>query len=146
MGHQIGNAALAAVAERMREVLRSADIAARYGGDEFTVILPESGVEEAEKFSERLRAHIAASPIPSVGVVGLSCGVGELEGQEDWKTFFNRVDDALFRAKRAGKGQVVRALGGVGFISEEGLGSAISDIDDPNNGPSDNGKPSNGTK
>ena len=93
---------------------------ARYGGDEFAVILPESGVEEAEKFYERLRAHIAASPIPSVGVMGLSCGVGELESQEDWKTFFNRVDDALFRAKRAGKGQVVRALGGVGLISEEG--------------------------
>ena len=107
MGHQTGNAALAGVAERMREVLRSADIAARYGGDEFAVILPESGVEEAEKFYERLRAHIAASPIPSVGVMGLSCGVGELESQEDWKTFFNRVDDALFRAKRAGKGQVV---------------------------------------
>jgi diguanylate cyclase (GGDEF)-like protein len=143
-GHTTGDAVLAAVAERMREVLRSADIAARYGGDEFAVILPESGVEEAEKFYERLRAHIAASPIPSVGVVGLSCGVGELDGQEDWKAFFNRVDDALFRAKRAGKGQVVRALGGVGFTSDDG-GSAISDIDEPNNGPSDNGKP-NGTK
>jgi len=146
MGHQTGNAALAGVAERMREVQRSADVAARYGGDEFAVILPESGVEEAEKFYERLRAHIAANPIPSVGAVGLSCGVGELEGQEDWKTFFNRIDDALFRAKRAGKGQVVRALGGVGLITDEGFGSAISDIDEPNNGASDNGKPGTGKK
>lgn len=133
-GHQLGNAALAGVAERMREVLRSADVAARYGGDEFAVILPESGVEEAERLYERLRDHIAATPIASVGQVGLSCGVGELEGQEDWETFFKRVDDALYRAKKAGKGKVVRALSGVRVISDDVLGSAISEIDEANNG------------
>jgi diguanylate cyclase (GGDEF)-like protein len=133
LGHQVGNAALAGVAESMREVLRSADIAARYGGDEFAVVLPESGVEEAERFYDRLRAHIAAAPVPPVGQVSLSCGVGELEGQEDWETFFKRVDDALYRAKRAGKGQVVRALSGVRLISDDVLGSAISEIEEANN-------------
>jgi diguanylate cyclase (GGDEF)-like protein len=133
-GHQLGNAALAGVAERMREVLRTSDVAARYGGDEFAVILPESGIEEAEKFYERLRAHIAATPIPSVGIIGLSCGVGELDGQEDWEAFFKRVDDALYRAKEAGKGQVVRAHSGVRVISDDVLGSAISEIDEAANG------------
>jgi diguanylate cyclase (GGDEF)-like protein len=133
-GHQTGNAALAGVAERMREVLRSADVAARYGGDEFAVVLPESGVEETEKFYDRLRNHIAATPIAPVGQVGLSCGVGELEGQEDWEAFFKRVDDALFRAKKSGKGQVVRALSSVRVISDDVLGSAISEIDEANDG------------
>ena len=133
-GHQAGNAVLAGVAERMREVLRSADVAARYGGDEFAVVLPESGVEDAQKFYDRLRIHIAAKPVAPVGQVGLSCGIGDLEsGQEDWEAFFKRVDDALFRAKKQGKGQVARALSGVRVISDDVLGSAISEIEEANN-------------
>ena len=133
-GHQTGHVVLAGVADRMRKMLRSADVAARYGGDEFAVVLPESGIEDAEKFYDRLRAHIAATPIAPVGQVGLSCGIGELEnGQEDWEAFFKRVDDALFRAKKQGKGQVARALSGVRVISDDILGSAISEIDEANN-------------
>jgi diguanylate cyclase (GGDEF)-like protein len=136
--HVGGNAALAGVADRMRDVLRSADVAARYGGDEFAVVLPEAGIEEARKFYERLRKHIEATPIPPVGQVSLSCGIGELEKQqgrrEDAETFFKRVDDALFRAKRAGKGQVVEASNGLRVITDDAFGSAISDIDEPNNG------------
>lgn len=140
LGHLAGNAALAGVAERMREVLRSADLAARYGGDEFAVVLPESGLEEARKFYERLRAHIETTPIPPVGRISLSCGIGELERQqgrcEDAQTFFNRVDHALYRAKKAGKGQVMEARSGLPLIPDDdnGGGSAISDIDEPNNG------------
>jgi len=134
LGHLAGDAALAGVAERMRQVLRSADIAARYGGDEFTVVLPESGVEEAQKLYDRLREFIAAEPIPPVGHIGLSCGIGELDGQEDWETFFKRVDDALYRAKAEGKGQVRRAISGVRVISDDVLQSAISEIDEPKNG------------
>jgi diguanylate cyclase (GGDEF)-like protein len=134
LGHLAGNAALAGVADRMREVLRSADIAARYGGDEFAVILPEAGIEEAESFYRRLRDHIAATPIPPVGQASLSCGIGELEPQEDWETFFKRVDDALYRAKDAGKGQVKAAVSGVRLISDDVLRSAISEIEQANNG------------
>jgi len=136
--HVGGNAALAGIADRMRDVLRSADVAARYGGDEFAVILPEAGIDEARKFYDRLRAHIEATPIQPVGQVSLSCGIGELEKQqgrrEDAETFFRRVDDALFRAKSAGKGQVMEAYSGVRVISDDAFGSAISDIDEPNNG------------
>jgi len=136
--HLAGDAALAGVADRMREVLRQADVAARYGGDEFAVILPESGLEEARKFYERLRNHIATEPIPPVGHISLSCGIGELERQpgrrEDAETFFERVDDALYRAKLAGKGQVMEAYSGPRLPSDDPFGSAISDIDEPNNG------------
>jgi diguanylate cyclase (GGDEF)-like protein len=134
LGHLAGNAALAGVADRMRDVLRSVDVAARYGGDEFTVVLPESGVEEARKFYERLRAHVEATPIPRVGPITLSCGIGALEDHEEPQTFFKRVDDALYRAKRAGKGRVVAAAAGVRPISDEAFHSAISEIDQPVNG------------
>jgi diguanylate cyclase (GGDEF)-like protein len=138
LGHLAGNAALAGVADRMRDVLRQADVAARYGGDEFSVILPEAGIDEARKFYDRLRRHIEATPIPPVGQVSLSCGIGELEKQqgrrEDAETFFKRVDDALYRAKNAGKGQVTEAYSGLRVISDDAFGSAISHIEEPNNG------------
>ena len=102
-GHRVGNAALAAVADRIRDVLRSADIAARYGGDEFAVILPAAAVDEAQRFSTRLRDHIGATPIEPVGSISLSCGIAELEGQEDWNGFLKRADDALYRAKPDGE-------------------------------------------
>src|SRR5581483_4832413 len=128
----------AGVADRMRDVLRSADVAARFGGDEFAVVLPEAGIEEARKFYDRLRKHIEAAPIPPVGQLTLSCGIGELEKQqgrrEDAETFFRRVDDALYRAKSAGKGQVVEAYSGLRVISDDAFGTAISHIDEPNNG------------
>jgi diguanylate cyclase (GGDEF)-like protein len=132
-GHLAGNAALAGVADRLREVLRGADVAARYGGDEFAVVLPEAGLEEARLFYGRLRDHVTGQPIDPVGRISLSCGIGELEGQEDWDTFFKRVDDALYRAKEAGKGQVVAAVSGGRFLSDDELRSAISEIDPPAN-------------
>jgi diguanylate cyclase (GGDEF)-like protein len=132
--HLVGNVALAGVADRLREVLRSADVAARYGGDEFTVVLPEAGIEDAQRFYGRLREHVSESPIDPVGRISLSCGIGELENQEDWETFLRRVDDALYRAKRAGKGQVAAAVSGVRLISDDVLQSAISEIDPPANG------------
>ncbi len=132
--HVGGNVALAGVAERLREVLRTSDIAARYGGDEFTVVLTEAGIAEARNFYARLHTHVSGEPIEPVGTITLSCGIGELEAQEDAETFFRRVNDALFRAKRSGKNQVATAVSTAGLLPDGTLGSAISDIDPPTNG------------
>jgi diguanylate cyclase (GGDEF)-like protein len=97
-GHRVGNAALTGVADRIRDVLRSAGMAARCGGDEFAVILPAAGIDEAQHFYSRLREHITATPIEPLGRISLSRGIAELGKQEDWETFFTRANDALYRA------------------------------------------------
>ena len=113
IGHLAGDTVLAEVADRVREVVRSADIPCRVGGDEFGVILPESTLEDADQLYARLRAAIAARPLGPAGVLTLSAGVAEIRKNDDPVTFFQRADEALYRAKEAGKGRVVAATAGV---------------------------------
>ena len=111
VGHLAGDAVLAEAAERVRDVVRSADIACRVGGDEFAVILPESSLEDADQLYRRIDAAVSARPIAQVGKLHLSAGVADLRSDDDAKSLFERADDALYRAKEAGKGQVVAARG-----------------------------------
>ena len=107
VGHLVGDGVLAEAAERVRDVVRSADIACRVGGDEFAVILPESGLADADQLYERLEAAVSSRPVAQAGRLHLSAGVTELRPNDDAITFFQRADEALYRAKGAGKGTVV---------------------------------------
>jgi diguanylate cyclase (GGDEF)-like protein len=109
IGHLAGDAVLADAAEVIRGVVRSADIACRVGGDEFAVILPESGMQEAEQLYGRLQAALQQRPIGEAGRIRLSAGVAELSKDDDSRAFFERADDALYGAKEAGKGRAVAA-------------------------------------
>ncbi len=109
IGHLPGDAVLAEVGERVRDVVRSADIACRVGGDEFAVILPESGVADAAQLSQRLQTAVSNRPIPGAGTLAISAGVAELLSDDDALSFFERADGALYRAKNDGKGRVVAA-------------------------------------
>jgi diguanylate cyclase (GGDEF)-like protein len=109
IGHLAGDAVLAEAAERVREVVRSADIPCRVGGDEFAVILPESGREQAEQLFHRIQTAVSGRPIGQAGRLKLSAGVAELSAEDDSISFFERADDALYRAKEAGKGRAVTA-------------------------------------
>jgi diguanylate cyclase (GGDEF)-like protein len=100
---------LAEAAERVRSVVRSADIACRVGGDEFAVILPESSLADADQLYRRVQQAVTARPLGHVGKLNLSAGVAELTAEDDAVTFFQRADDAMYRAKAAGKGCVVAA-------------------------------------
>src|SRR4051812_49549029 len=113
VGHLTGDAVLAEVAERVRSVVRSADVACRVGGDEFAVILPESGIEDAQGLSERLQETVAARPIVQAGRADVSPGGAELRQGDDAASLFERSDEALYRAKESGKGRVVAALNAV---------------------------------
>jgi diguanylate cyclase (GGDEF)-like protein len=108
VGHLPGDAVLTDVAQRIRGVVRTADIACRVGGDEFAVILPESGLEEADQLYRRLQAELAARPVVHAGRLLISAGVAELRAQDDTVTFFQRADEALYRAKGGGKGRAAQ--------------------------------------
>jgi diguanylate cyclase (GGDEF)-like protein len=112
VGHLSGDAVLAEMAERVRTVVRSADIPCRIGGDEFAVVMPESGILQAEQLFGRLQAAIGGRPVGQAGRLHISAGVAELKADDDSIAFFERADEALYRAKGAGKGQSVTADGG----------------------------------
>jgi diguanylate cyclase (GGDEF)-like protein len=109
IGHLGGDAVLAEVAQRLRMVVRGADIPCRVGGDEFAVILPESSLEDTERFFQRLQLAIQGQPIGRIPNLQVSAGMAELGRDDDATSLFRRVDQALYGAKRAGKGRVVAA-------------------------------------
>ena len=112
IGHLAGDGVLADAAARVRDVVRTADIACRVGGDEFAVVLPESSLGDAEQLYRRIQHAVSAQPIGEVGHIVFSAGVAELRPEDDAVAFFQRADDALYRAKEAGKGQIVGARAG----------------------------------
>src|SRR4051794_34790740 len=109
IGHLAGDAVLAEAAERVRDVVRTADIACRVGGDEFAVILPESSIGDADQLYRRIQNAISSRPLGQGGKLFLSAGVAELRAEDDPVSIFQRADDALYRAKEAGKGRVMSA-------------------------------------
>jgi diguanylate cyclase (GGDEF)-like protein len=111
IGHLAGDSVLAGAAERLRSVVRSADIACRVGGDEFAVILPESDLSDAEQLYRRVQFAFGARPIGPFDRLHLSAGIAQLRSDDDATSFFERADEALYQAKEAGKGQFSAADG-----------------------------------
>jgi diguanylate cyclase (GGDEF)-like protein len=105
IGHLAGDAVLAAVAERVQSVVRSADVACRVGGDELAVILPESTLADAEQLYSRIQFAVGSRPLGPFERIRLSAGIAELQAEDDAKTLFERADEALYRAKDSGKGR-----------------------------------------
>ncbi len=103
-GHLVGDQVIHDVSRILREGLRSADTAGRYGGDEFGVLLPGTAREAAIEVAERLRRAVAAEVAIAGVPVTFSIGVAELapgmEAIEDWT---GAADEALYRAKDAGR-------------------------------------------
>jgi two-component system cell cycle response regulator len=116
-GHLAGDSALKEIAQRIESQMRSMDTAARFGGDELAILLPEAGASAAATLAERIRAAVAAEPFPltqqvqrnltvSVGVAVISPG----RDQSDFKALADRLladaDAALYRAKALGRNRV----------------------------------------
>ena len=109
IGHLAGDGVLASVAGRLREAVRSADVACRVGGDEFAIILPESSLADADQLYRRVQEAMAATPVGRAGTLSLSAGIAQLQKADGAAAFFQRADDALYRAKGSGKAQVFAA-------------------------------------
>ena len=108
-GHRAGDLALQSVAQIAREELRAIDFIGRYGGDEFLLVLIQTGLDGARECAERIRGRIALSD--SIGndtrrQVTVSCGVTQLRQNESPQDTLQRVDAALYRAKTAGRNRV----------------------------------------
>jgi two-component system cell cycle response regulator len=112
-GHDAGDEVLREFALRIRKSIRNIDLACRYGGEEFVIVMPETDMAVARMVAERLRRKIAGEPFPiSKGAksleVTLSIGIGALNGVGDnAASILKRADQALYRAKRDGRNRVV---------------------------------------
>jgi diguanylate cyclase (GGDEF)-like protein len=115
-GHAIGDGALRAVAQICKKTVRNVDILARVGGEEFAVLLPETGLEQAWLAAERLRLNVARAVLRSrAGVLRLtvSLGVGAVGDEtKDFEDLLRAVDSALYTAKRNGRDRVEMSIGG----------------------------------
>ena len=111
-GHQIGDRYLSLLGSEIRSHLRSADLACRYGGDEFCILLPETGFEGAQTIAERLRHAIANLKLELDGetaatTVSIGMAIFPEHGSESLSSLLRHADQALYRAKRQGKDRVL---------------------------------------
>jgi diguanylate cyclase (GGDEF)-like protein len=109
-GHIVGDEMLRHVATLLRNGARSADVVARYGGDEFVILMPETGAPSAAKAAERIRANIESSPLSTpAGQLGVtaSLGVSEFSSRcSESSAVLAEADSALYQSKRAGRNAV----------------------------------------
>ena len=122
-GHLCGDAVLAAVGQRMRDVLRGSDLKCRWGGEEFLVLLPETPIQGACRVAETLRYTLADRSVnwahESVNVTA-SFGVTEaMPGEISINTIVGRADAALYRAKEMGRNTVLAATETVTVVQVE---------------------------
>ena len=113
-GHAVGDLVLQRIAELMRTVLRKQDLPARFGGEEFVVLLPDTSPEGAAQLAEKLRQRIAAEPFsPLEGcshpvTVSIGCAAHILGAQ--FHQALDQADTALYRAKTGGRNRVEMAF------------------------------------
>lgn len=102
-GHQAADEVLKGLGSKLRGRFRESDIACRYGGEEFLVVLPVCARDDALAVGEALREEIATGPLE----ITVSMGVAAFPGDgQSWDAVLRRADDALYEAKRAGRNQV----------------------------------------
>ncbi|HET6881677.1 MAG TPA: GGDEF domain-containing protein [Pirellulales bacterium] len=105
-GHQTGDEVLRLVAQALRKTLRQMDMAARFGGEEFAILLPGTRLKDAATVAERMRAAVAADCRQCAErevKVTVSLGLASVVADETVETLIKRADDALYAAKNAGR-------------------------------------------
>ena len=111
-GHLAGSQVLKLVARALRTATREFDLVAKYGGDEFMLILPHTGLEDAATAAERLRAAVAATVFPPLRAGEMTCSIGIAVFPGDGRSpeaLLQAADQALFAAKRSGRNRAETA-------------------------------------
>ncbi len=116
LGHQAGDEVLKRIGELLRVTLRREDVPARYGGDEFIILLLDCGEQNGYEKAKKLRQLISIRALPKEKAQGLQIGCSismisssSLQGDYDIPTILKKLDDALYKAKAEGKNVVVKA-------------------------------------
>ena len=108
-GHQAGDQVLQHVAQVLRSTMREMDLLARFGGDEFAVLLPDTNLAEATLAADRLRKRVEGLRVPMDGEslsLSISLGVAEVMPADSDETVVARADEALYAAKDSGRNRV----------------------------------------
>lgn len=105
-GHLIGDEVLIMLARQSKKVLRSIDIFARWGGEEFLILFTETSIEDSIKVANKLRESIAALEHETAGHITASFGVSQIDSNDSLDDILKRCDDALYRAKGNGRNRV----------------------------------------
>lgn len=109
-GHDVGDEVIKMMANCLRTGIRTNDLAARFGGEEFIVLLEECALDDAHELAERIRKSISDQVIPSMGKpITASFGVAELGPEETALSLLKRVDQALYASKEHGRNRVSKA-------------------------------------
>ena len=112
-GHLVGDEVLRRVTRRLQENLREVDLLSRFGGDEFVVLLPDTGLDAARDAAERLRGAVGRGAVTHDGgriPVSISVGIGVMEREDpDFEAILGRIDRALHQAKDSRRSRIVVA-------------------------------------
>ena len=106
LGHLVGDRVLKEVAHRIATSVRDRDLIGRYGGEEFLLIFPETSVQVAQQVAERIRQHIASTPIhlPDHSIpITISIGLTHFNSDDTLESLVQRADSAMYAAKQAGR-------------------------------------------
>ncbi len=105
-GHDVGDRVLCEVVRRAQACLRKSDIFARWGGEEFIVLVPENHTGQAAQLAEKMRQALKDPPMESVGAISASFGVVGWRQQDSAFELIKRADDALYQAKNLGRDRI----------------------------------------
>ena len=106
-GHTEGDRVLVEVSTQVRAIMRRSDSLTRWGGEEFIVLMPNTGLERAMAMAERIRETVAAGEVEGIGRLTVSIGVAEYLPSERAPEWLDRTDRAMYRAKNEGRNRVV---------------------------------------
>ncbi|MCQ8783326.1 GGDEF domain-containing protein [Mangrovibrevibacter kandeliae] len=111
-GHQVGDYVIQALARALRRSLRQNDVVSRYGGEEFAILLLDTGIDHAEVVIDRIRSQFSEIPMLAGDTrftVSFSAGVASNRADLDTVSIINEADVALYQAKRGGRNRVATA-------------------------------------
>lgn len=105
-GHDIGDEVLKGLSLVVQTNIRKIDIFARWGGEEFLVLSPNSNIESIQVLAEKLRKEVEEAKFPEVGKITVSLGISVFDAKESFSALFKRADEGLYYAKEHGRNQV----------------------------------------